>query len=43
VANIIYEWLNFEWNCTMKDTDGFRQDPFTSSVMQVVSPKGACA
>jgi hypothetical protein len=42
VANIIYEWLNFVWNRSMEDTIGFRQSPFTSSVMKVVAPKGAC-
>eukprot|EP00804_Cyclotella_cryptica_P023147 CCRYP_000358-RA/>CCRYP_000358-RA protein AED:0.01 eAED:0.01 QI:1097/1/1/1/0.75/0.66/9/214/1028 len=39
VAKRMREWLNFEWNRSMKDTEGFRPDPFSREQMKLVTPK----
>jgi hypothetical protein len=43
VAKKIYQWLNFEWNRSMKGTVGFRKSPFNPEKMRLVAPKGVCA
>jgi hypothetical protein len=43
VAKKIYQWLNFEWNRSMKGTADFIENPFIPEKMMLVAPKGACA
>ena len=40
VANIMMKWLNFEWNRSMKDAEGFEKSPFNTNTMKLIAPKG---
>jgi hypothetical protein len=34
------QWLNFEWNRSMKKSEGYINNPFTKAQMELVTPKG---
>jgi hypothetical protein len=34
------KWLNFEWNRSMKDAEGFEKSPFNTNTMKLIAPKG---
>ena len=40
IAKMTREWLNFEWNRSMKHAEGFISDPFSRKQMKLVTPKG---